>query len=140
MATDSPGIRVLCPTRWTVRAKAFKSILDNFDVLLRQWDESLEIFKDTEMKARIQGVSAQMKKIDFFFGVSLGYLIMRHTDNLSRTLQKGEMSAATGQEVMFLTLSTLKSFCDDSSFELFWQRVGTSAEEVDVDKPTLPCH
>ena len=138
MAVDSLGIRVLCPTRWTVRAEALKSVLDNFDVLLRLWDESLEIVKDTEMKARIQGVSAQMKKFDFFFGVSLGYLIMRHTDNLSRTLQKKEMSAAAGQEVMLLTLSSLKSVRDDSSFELFWQRVCASAEEVDVDKPTLP--
>ena len=32
--SDSPGIRILCPTRWTVRAEALKSILDNFNVLL----------------------------------------------------------------------------------------------------------
>ena len=60
MATDSPDIRFLCPTRWTVRAEALKSVLDNFDVLLRLWDESLEIVKDTEMKASIQGVSAKI--------------------------------------------------------------------------------
>ena len=34
MASNSPGIRVLCPTRWTVRAEALKSILDNFNVLI----------------------------------------------------------------------------------------------------------
>ena len=34
MASDPPGIRVLCPTRWTVRAEALKSILDNYNVLL----------------------------------------------------------------------------------------------------------
>ena len=33
---------VLCPTRWIVKAKTLKSILDNFDVLLELWDESLE--------------------------------------------------------------------------------------------------
>ena len=26
---EYPGIRVLCPTRWTVRAESMKSILDN---------------------------------------------------------------------------------------------------------------
>ena len=31
---DSSGIRVLCPTRWTVRADALNSILDNFSVFL----------------------------------------------------------------------------------------------------------
>ena len=138
MGSDSPGIRVLCPTRWTVRAEAFKSILDNFSVILELWDESLQVVKDTEMKARIQGVSAQMKKFEFFFGVSLGLLILRHTDNLSRTVQKEDMSAAEGQEVVSLTLTTLKSIRNDASFDLFWQRVCASAEEVDVDKPILP--
>ena len=61
MASDCSGIRVLCPTRWTVRAEALKSILDNFNVLLELWDESLERGKDTEMKARIRGVAAQMQ-------------------------------------------------------------------------------
>jgi hypothetical protein len=30
MAPDTPGMRVLCPTRWTVRAEALQSILDNY--------------------------------------------------------------------------------------------------------------
>ena len=29
LSPDSPGFRVLCPTRWTVRAKSLKSILNN---------------------------------------------------------------------------------------------------------------
>ena len=70
------GSVFLCPTRWTVRAEALKSIIDNFSVLLELWDESLEIVRETEMKARIQGVAAQMKKFEFFFGVSLGLLIL----------------------------------------------------------------
>ena len=138
LASDSPGIRVLCPTRWTVKAEALKSILDNFNVLLELWDESLEVVRDTDMKARIQGVAAQMKKFDFFFGVSLGLLILRHTDNLSRTLQRGDMSAAEGQEVMHSTLTTLQYIRSDSSFESFWKRLCASADELDVEKPALP--
>jgi hypothetical protein len=140
MASDSPGIRILCPTRWTVKAEALKSILDNFNVLLELWYESLEIVRETVMKAWIQGVAAQMKKFDFYFGMSLSLLILRHTDNLSRTMQKVDMSAAEGQDVMCLTLSTLKSLRNDSSFDHFWQRVCTSSEELDIEKPTLPRH
>ena len=40
------------------------------NVLLELWDIPLEIVKETEMKASIQGVAAQMK-FEFFFGVSL---------------------------------------------------------------------
>ena len=36
---DIPGIRVLCPTCWTVRADSIKSILDNYSYLLELWDE-----------------------------------------------------------------------------------------------------
>ena len=90
------------------------------------------------MKARIQGIAAQMKKIEFFFGVSLGLLILRHTDNLSRTMQRADMSAAEGQEVMCLTLSTLKSLRNDSSFDQVWQRICALCDELDIQKPTLP--
>ena len=136
--SESPGIRVLCPTRWTVRADALKSILDNFNVLLELWTESLEGVKDTEMKARIQGVAAQMMKFDYFFGVSLGLMILRHTDNLSRMMQKADMSAAEGQVITAMTVSTLRSLRNDASFDLFWQNITASAENLKIDHPALP--
>ena len=37
----SPGIRVLCPTRWTVKADTLKSVLDNYETLIEVWEESL---------------------------------------------------------------------------------------------------
>ena len=39
LAPDSPGIRILCPTRWTVRADSLASILSNYVVLQELWDE-----------------------------------------------------------------------------------------------------
>ena len=138
MANDSPGVRVLCPTRWTVRAQALKSIVDNFNVLCELWDESLEHVKDTEMKARIQGVAAQMKAFDFFFGVSLGFLLLQHSDNLSRTMQRADMSAAEGQEVVAMTLSTLCALRNEPSFDMFWRRVCDSSSALGVDRATLP--
>ena len=88
LAPDPPGIRLLCPIKRTVRADALASTLDNYAVLQELWPEALEKITDTEMKARIQGIAVQMEKFDFFFGVLLGQLILKHSDNLSRTLQK----------------------------------------------------
>ena len=53
MSTESPGTRVLCHTRWTIKAEALKSILSNYDALLRPWEESVEVAKVTEMKERM---------------------------------------------------------------------------------------
>ena len=66
MAPDTPGIRVLCPTRWTVRAEALQNILENYEVLHELWIESVDAVTDTEMKARILGVESQMKGFDYF--------------------------------------------------------------------------
>ncbi len=73
LAPDTPGFRILCPTRWTVRANSLKSILDNYIVLLTLWDECLEEKLQSDMRARIIGVQAQMKLFNFFFGLSLGW-------------------------------------------------------------------
>ena len=65
---SAPGIRILFPTRWTVRANSLKSVLDNYVVLRKLWQEALEIVSDSEMRARISGVGLMMES--FFFLVS----------------------------------------------------------------------
>ena len=109
LAPLDPGIRVLCPTRWTVKAEALKSTVDNFEVLQHLWEESLEYVKESEMRARILGVSDRMMKFDFFFGAILGETVLSHSDNLSRTLQKGDISASEGQGVAEMTVTCLKT-------------------------------
>lgn len=37
---ECPGIRALCPTRWTVQADSLKSVLDNNTVLQHLWEEA----------------------------------------------------------------------------------------------------
>ena len=93
----------------------------NYEVLQMLWQESLEFVKETEMRSRIIGVSACMKSFDFFFGASLGELLLSHSDNLSKTLQSYTMSAAEGQRIANMTVTTLESLRTDENFELFWK-------------------
>ena len=53
ISLEYPGFRVLCPTRWTVRAESTKSILDNWVALQQVWDESLDGNLEPEIKDRI---------------------------------------------------------------------------------------
>ena len=138
IAPDTPGIRTLCPTRWTVRAEALKSVVDNYEVLNELWHECLKFVKETEMKARIHGVRSQMQQFDYFWGVTLGELILRHTDNLSRTLQKVDISAAEGQNIAGLTVKALQSLRTDNNFPLFWEKTTREADRLKVNEPGLP--
>jgi len=132
------GIRVLCPTRWTVRADSLLSIIDNYSVLHDTWDEALEISKDTESKARIQGVQFQMKRFDFLFGIILGEMILRHTDNLSKTLQAKMYSAAEGQQTADMVVRTLQKLRDPQQYDMFWMKVTKMSESLEVGSAQLP--
>ena len=59
LAPEIPGFRVLCPTRWTVRAASLQRVIDNYQVLLQVWEEALDCTLDGEIRARIAGVETQ---------------------------------------------------------------------------------
>ena len=122
VSPDTAGFRVLCPTHWTVRGATLASVIENYSVLQDLWVECIDCTKDTEMKARILGVEAQMKTFRYVFGVMLGETILRNTDNLSKTLQHQHFSAA-GQHVASLAVETLEHLRTDECFDLFWCKV-----------------
>lgn len=138
MAPDTPGFRVLCPARWTVRALSLNSVLENYFVLQSLWETCYECTKDSEIRSRIIGVKTQMQSFDFLFGVSLGYEILRHTDNLSRTLKKKDLSAAEGQHITELSLTTLSEMRNEDSFDTFWESLNNKLYDLDVSEPRLP--
>ena len=138
LSSASPGVRILCPTRWTVRAEALLSIISNYEALQLLWEESLDFVKEAEMRSRIVGVSASMKSFDFLFGAVLGEMLLRHSDNLSRTLQSHHMSAVEGQTVASMTIKTLQSLRSDESFKLFWTKTLKMVNDlIGVNEPTL---
>ena len=138
MGSDDPGIRVLCPTRWTVRADALHSIFCNYEALVQLWEESLDFVRETEMRARIMSVRSYMETFDFFFGISLGELVLRHSDNLSRTLQSPRLSAAEGQKIIKMTVQTLESLRKEDKFDLFWTKVVKKSSDLGVQDPQVP--
>ena len=86
------------------------------------WVEAMDITRDSEARSRMCGVEAQMTKFEFLFGVLLGVCILRHTDNLSKTLQTPKLSASDGQNVAELTCKTLDKMHTDDYFQLFWAK------------------
>ena len=138
LAPETPGFQTLCPTRWTVRAASLKSVNDNYEVLLEVWEEAQRDHLDGEMKTRIVGVETVMHKFDFLFGVLLGELILRHSDNLSKTLQQKTFSAAEGQQVARLTVEVLQSLQDTERFSAFYSRALQEQIRFGVSDPSLP--
>ena len=125
--SQTPGIRLFCPTRWTVRSETLYSIIMNFEFLQELWDWSLCNCSDTDMKARLRGVSSHMERFDFYFGLHLGQNLLSHADNLSRCLQHKNISAVEGQSLALTTVNTLKDLRSDTGFDIFWQKPSLAA-------------
>lgn len=136
--SDTPSIRTLCPTRWTVRAESLASIIENYTELQVLWERALESTSDTEMKARIRGIESQMEKFRFVFGLLLSEMVLRHCDKLSQTLQSPNLSSVEGHEIAMLTVKTLQTLRSVENFDLFWKKVELRRSEWDVEEPQLP--
>ena len=134
---EGPGFLVLCRTRWRVRAASLKFVIDNYIVLQELWELSKDETSDSTMKARIIGVEAQFKTFRHFFGTQLGFLLLQHSDNLSKTLQSHKLSASQGQRLAAMTVATLQNIRNDESFNLFWQKVEHERHSLDVEGPQL---
>ena len=138
LALDSPGFRVLCPTHWTVHAASLKSLLSNYAALQQVWETTKDPTSDPTIKGRHIGVQFQFKTFSFFFGVNLAELVLRYTDNLSKTLQSTSLSASEGDHIAAMKVKTLKSLRTDDHFTAFGGLVIKAQQDVDVCDPELP--
>ena len=86
----------------------------------------------------VTGVKAQMEKFDFLFGLCLGDWILRHTDNLSKTLQSPSLSAADNQQLAQLICNTLDCLRNQELFSLLWDKVSGMQEKLQIDQAMLP--
>ena len=107
-------------------------------MLQELWDEVLEVAKDSDTRARIGGVQHMMTSFEFYFGLLLGEHVLKHTNNLSKTLQNPSLSASDSQEIAELTCKTLASIRNDEAFDLFWDNVLLQQDKMGIDEPALP--
>ena len=103
-----------------------KIILDNWVALQQVWDESFDGNLEPEIKSRIFCVKSQMTTFDCFYGVTILQLVLRDSDNLSKTLQKSSLTSCQRKEISNLTLQTINSLRSKQ------------AEVLEVTQPSPP--
>ena len=139
LAPDTPGLKPLCPTRWTVRAESLRSVLLNYNVIQSVLEDIVEEYRgNSEATAGARGVLAVMERFSFLFGVTLAEKVLSLTDSLSRAIQAKHVFAFEAKKYVAVTEAGIKDFRSDSEFKDFWQQVNRKAAELNIDEPTLP--
>ena len=82
--SDNQKLDKLCVTRWIIRGKCFKKILDNYKALLELWEQSLKENLDFKTKSRVGWYKNQMKLFKFYFCLNLSQRLYAITDNFSK--------------------------------------------------------
>ena len=101
---DAPGLKPLCPTRWTVRTSAINSILKNYDVICTELEQVSNESGDSATQA--SGYTALMEKFETLFGLCLSYLVFSATEEVSKVLQGHDLNA---QDAAGLSLKQYRS-------------------------------
>ena len=138
LSPQVPGIRNLCPTRWTVRALSLESIRLNYTTLEATWSEASEVATQSEVKSRINGVASKMKEFDFLFGLMLAERILKHTDNLSKTIQATTMPAVEARGLSKLCIQLFKKIRTEDCFDQFWELTKSTQCLLHVKDSALP--
>ena len=133
LVPETPGFRTLCPTRWTMRAASLQSVVENWVSLQELWDDMLETKLDAETKGRVLGAKYQIERFEYFYCVSLGALVLKHSDNLSKTLEHTYISVSEGKEIAELTVKALQKARSDDSFDMYWNTVTKCSKELKVN-------
>ena len=114
----------LCITRWAIRVKCFKKILDSYEALLELWEQSLKENFDFDTKSRIGSYKNQMKLLKFCFGLNLSQRFYAIMGNLWKTLLQEKISALRGKELCSITFSiqTLENIRNENYFSLLYKQ------------------
>ena len=118
-----------------MRVSSLASVLENYEVLMALWEDAKDI---AYARNRIAGVQYQINSFDYLFGVSVGECILKHTDNLSKTLQNPKLTANDAHTIADLTHKTLERLRNDKTFDMFWERVILRQTKLGLNEPTLP--
>ena len=131
LSPQSPGVKPLCPTRWTVRAESLRSVLLNYKVIQSALEEIVEQYSgNTKATSQARGILVIFSKFSFFFGVAVAEKFFSITDTLSRAIQKKSLCACAANKMAEVTISSLKHHRSDTCFKHFYEDTKKKASDL----------
>jgi len=131
----TPRLRMLCPTRWTVRHSSISSILKNYDTIQSALDEISK--GHDEYAAKANGMASKMDNFDTLFGLKLAYLIFSAAEQVSINIQAKDITVQEAVRGAQLLIRHLSSMRNEAKFDSFYSEVIRKSVDLTAE-PTLP--
>ena len=132
-------IRLLFPTRCTVRAKALYSIHINYKPI-QEWLTLCDSKNnsDPDSHPRTDGLLKRMKSFSFMYGIKLSITVLDHTNSLSAMLPTANLCAADAQENGRLVVGTITRMQNEQDATSFYEMVKIRVDQLSLGEPFLP--
>ena len=138
---ESSSLRPLCPTRWTVKHKAFESVQRNYEPLLQMLDtisNGLNGSSCIEVRSKAGGILHNFQTFNLLFGIMLSERFFGITDSLSRSLQGQNVTAFDAKHAAETVCQTISGLRTDEEFKTFWENATFKAQQLNLSEPVLP--
>ena len=136
LSPEAPGLRPLCPTRWTVRTESFNSILENYSSLQETFNQVNEMCAD-DYGRRAGGLSANMEKFRTYIGMKVAHLLFSGLEHISYIFQKKDVNIKEAQEAVKMANTYLESLRNDATFHQIYEKCVEESSHL-TNPPCLP--
>ena len=136
LCPDSPDLKPLCPTRWTVRTAAITAVLENYSAVIEELHRIGESHFETS--ARAVGNAAMMEKFSTYFGLKLSHLVFSTMEQVATTLQYKDINAQEATTAVNAAKHFLERQRSEKEFDFFYEVVKRNAFDNKVEEPILP--
>jgi hypothetical protein len=125
-------VRPLCPTRFTVKFHAIDGILKQL-LCLPDTLEAIEAQStDNKVKSTASGFLTSLQKFNFYFGLVLCHWLFERTDRLNTSLQRSDLSAGEGVQLVEYSIGELCLLRNDEKFESLWKEARALSDSMEV--------
>ena len=136
LCPNSPDLKPLCPTRWTVLTVAIAAVLENYSAVIEELHRIGE--SHCETSARAVGNAVMMERFSTFFGLKLSHLLFSAIEQVATTLQYKDINAQEAAAAINSAKHFLERQRSEEEFDLFYDTVRQNAIDNKVQEPTLP--
>ena len=133
---ESPGLRPLCPTRWTVHTGALDSILKNYETFIHTFGE-INTTSHDDYGRRSGGVMTQLELFPTYFGFRLCHLVFAITEEVSLFLQSKNIMLQDAVGQVNVARRCLERHRTDEAYNLFYENCLNDSNLL-TNPPCLP--
>ncbi|KAF3833295.1 hypothetical protein F7725_026960 [Dissostichus mawsoni] len=132
------GLTPLCPTRWTARGSAIKSLLANYEAVYDTLDEIIRMGGNTEASKKAPGLQALMTQFSVFFGLKVCLTLFSSAEEVARVLQSKDLSAETVKSAVQMLQTHYTNLRSTEAFHSIFEEAQRTNMSDLVQAPALP--